>query len=81
MDWTVRGSNPGGVRLPSSVQTGPGAHPSSQTLGTASLQDINLPRRGVTHPHPSRTEVKERVELHLHTLLSAFMAVYMVKFT
>ena len=77
----VRGSTPCGARLPSSIQTGPGAHPSSQTLGTGPLPHINLLRRGVTHPPPSRAEVKKRVELHLHNLLSALMAVYVVKFT
>jgi len=81
MDWKVRGSNPGGARLLSSVQSGPGAHPAFYTWGTASFPDINRPGRGVTHPPPSRVEVKERVELPFHTLLCVFMAVYMVKFT
>ena len=34
----VRGSNPGGgARLSAPVQTGPGAHPASCTMGTGSL--------------------------------------------
>jgi len=33
--WMVRGSNPGvGVKFSASVQTGPGAHPASCTMGT-----------------------------------------------
>ena len=33
--WTVRGSNPGGgARFSAPVQTGPGVHPASYTLGT-----------------------------------------------
>ena len=36
--WTVQGSNPGGrVRYSTSVQTGPGAHPASCTMGTGSF--------------------------------------------
>jgi hypothetical protein len=81
MDWAVRGSDLGGARLSSSVQTGPVAHPASYTLDTRSSPDINWPGRGVNHPPLSRAEVKERVELHRNTLLCAFMAVYMVKFT
>jgi len=111
MDWAVRGSNPGGERLPLSGRTGPEAHPASYTLDTRSFPDINRSGRGVNHPpssraevnplnaelnptchllaffgahhilHISRIRVKERVELHLNTLLCAFMAVYMIKFT
>jgi hypothetical protein len=36
--WTVRVSNPGGARFPAPVQTGPGAHPASCTMGTVSFQ-------------------------------------------
>ena len=31
--WTVRGSNTGGARFSAPVQTGPGAHPVSHTMG------------------------------------------------
>ena len=52
--WTVRGSNPGAVRERSSapVQSGPGAHPSSYTMGTGS-HSREYSGRGValtTHP-------------------------------
>jgi hypothetical protein len=35
--WTVRGSNPGGERFSAPVQTDPGAHPPSYTMGTESF--------------------------------------------
>jgi hypothetical protein len=34
-NWTVRGSNPGGARFSAPVQTGPGAHSASCTMGTS----------------------------------------------
>jgi hypothetical protein len=46
--WTVRGSNPGGgARFPAPVQTGPGAHPASCTMGTGSFPGVNS-GQGVT---------------------------------
>ena len=48
---TVRGSNPGGKsRFSASVQTGPGAHPASCTMGTESFPGVKRPGRGVDHP-------------------------------
>jgi hypothetical protein len=50
--------------------------PPSQTWGPPSLlyngQQVSLPQlkrpgRGIDHPHPSNSEVKERVELHLYS--------------
>jgi len=35
--WTVRGSNPGGAKFSAPVQTGPGAHTASYTMGTGSI--------------------------------------------
>jgi len=50
-DWTVRESNPaGGARFSASVQTGPGAHPASYTVGTGSFPGVKRPGRGVHHP-------------------------------
>ena len=45
------------------VQTGPGAHPASYTMGTGSFPGVKRPGRGADHPHPSSAEVKERVKL------------------
>ena len=57
-----QGSNPvGGARFFAPVQTGPGAHPASYTMGKAA---------GAWRwpPIPYRAEVKERVELYLYSL-------------
>jgi hypothetical protein len=35
--------------------------------GTGSLMGVNQPGRGVNHPHPSRADVKERVDLCLYS--------------
>jgi hypothetical protein len=56
--WTVRGSNPGGVRFFAHVQTGPGAHLASCTMGTESFPGVKRPGRGADYPPPSSAEVK-----------------------
>ena len=56
------------ARYSATVQTGPGAHPVSYTMGTGSFPGVKLPGRGVDHPLPSSAEDKERVELHLYSL-------------
>jgi hypothetical protein len=49
--WTVRGSNPGvGAIYSAPVQTGPGAHPVSYTMGTGSFPGVKRPWRGVDRP-------------------------------
>jgi hypothetical protein len=53
--------------LPAPVQTGPGTHPVSCTMGTGSFPGVKRPGCVVDHPPPSRTEVKERVELYLYS--------------
>jgi len=54
-----------GARFSAPVQTGPGAHPASYTMGSESFLELKWPGRGVDHPLPSIAEVKERVELYL----------------
>jgi hypothetical protein len=49
------------------VQTDPGAHPASYTMGTGSFPGVKRPGRGVDHPPPSSARVKERVELYLYS--------------
>ena len=56
-----------GARFSAPVQTGPGAHSASYTMGTGSLPGVKRPGRGVDHPPPSRAEVKERVELYVYS--------------
>jgi hypothetical protein len=40
----------GGARFFAHVQTGPGAHPASCTIGTGSFPGVKRPRRGADHP-------------------------------
>jgi hypothetical protein len=49
---------PVGARFFAPVQTGPGAHPASGTMGTGSFPGINRPGRGADHPSPSSAEVE-----------------------
>ena len=58
---------PVGARFSAPVQTGPGAHPASCTMGTVSFPGVKRPGRGVDHPPPSSAEVGGRVELYLHS--------------
>jgi len=55
------------ARFHAPIQTGPGAHPASYTMVTESFPEVKLPGRGVEHPPPSSSEVKERVELYLYS--------------
>jgi hypothetical protein len=50
---------PVGATFTATVHTGPGAHPGSYTMGTGSLPVLKQPGRGVNHPSPFGTEVKE----------------------
>ena len=50
--WTVRGSNPGGARFSAPAQTGPGAHPTSCTMGTGSFPAAKSGRGVTLTPHP-----------------------------
>ena len=56
-----------GARFSASVQTGPGHHPASYTMGTESFPVVKRPGPGVDHPPPSSAEIKERVELYLYS--------------
>jgi hypothetical protein len=59
-------SFPEGARFSAPVQTGPGAHPASYTMGTGSFPGVKRPGRGVDYPPLSSAEVKERVKLYLY---------------
>jgi len=50
------------------VQTRPGAHPFSCTMGTGSFSGVKRLGLGFDHPPPPSTEVKERVELYIYSL-------------
>jgi hypothetical protein len=49
------------------VQTGPGAHPASFTVGAGSFPSVKRLGRGVDNPPTSRVGAKERVELYLYS--------------
>jgi len=51
-DRKVRGSNPEGARFSAPVQTGPGAHPASCTMGTGSFLGVKSGRGVTLIPHP-----------------------------
>jgi hypothetical protein len=58
------------ARFSAHVQTGPGAHPASYTMGTGSFfPGVKRPGRGFNYPPSSCAEVKERVELTSSTPL------------
>ena len=51
--WTVGGSNPGGgARFSAPVQTDPGAHPASWTMGTRSFPGVKSGRGVTLTSHP-----------------------------
>jgi hypothetical protein len=56
-----------GAKFFAAVQTGPGAHPASCTIGIESFPGAKRPGRGVDHPPSSSIRVKERVELYLYS--------------
>jgi hypothetical protein len=60
------------ARFSAPVQTSPGAHPASCTMGTGSFPGIRRTGRGVDHPPPPSAEVKERVQLYLYTPSGSF---------
>ena len=63
------------------VQTGPGVHPASCTMGTGSFPGVKRSGRGVDHPPPFSAEVEGRVELYICSPLWAFVACSRESFT
>jgi hypothetical protein len=55
------------ARFSAPIQTGPGAHPASYTMGTGTFPGVKRPGRGVHHQSPSSVEVKKWVELYLYS--------------
>jgi len=72
---------PVGARFSAKVQTGPGTHSAFYKTGTESLSGLKQPGSGVDHPPPSSSEVKERVELYVYSILWGFTAYSRVNFT
>jgi hypothetical protein len=48
-----------GTRFFAHVQTGPGAHPASCTMGTGSFPGVKRPGCDADHPPPSSAEIKK----------------------
>jgi hypothetical protein len=49
------------------VQTGPGTHPASYTIGTGSFLGVKRPGRDVDNLHPPSAEVKVTVQLYFNS--------------
>jgi hypothetical protein len=78
-DW-IRAGQPGdripvGARFFAHVQTGPGAHPASCTMGTGSLPRVKQPGRGADHPPPCSAKVKKGKSYTSFQLLGQFRPV------
>ena len=56
-----------GTKFSALVQTSSGANPTSYIMGTGSFPGVKRPGRGVDHPPTSKAEVKERVQIYLHS--------------
>jgi hypothetical protein len=52
-----RKKNPGGARFFAHVQTDPGAHPASCTMGIGSFPEVKRPGRDADHTPPSSAQV------------------------
>jgi len=60
------GSNPGGARFSAHIQTDPGAHPPSYTMGNGSFPGVKAAGAWCSPFTPFSAEVKERVGLYLY---------------
>ena len=64
---------PVGARFSAPVQTGPGAHPASCTMGTKSFPGVKSGQGVRLTPHPHSSAVgHERVELYLYNLYGPY---------
>jgi hypothetical protein len=68
------------VKFSVPVQTSPGAHPASYTMGTESFPGVKRPARGVDYTPTSSAKVKERTAINLLPLW-AFVTCSRVNFT
>jgi hypothetical protein len=68
LELTVRGSNLVGARFSAPVQTGPGAHPASCTMGTGSFPGVESGRGVTLIPHLLLVQSsKNRIVLYLYS--------------
>jgi hypothetical protein len=69
-----------GVRFSAPVQTGPGAHPTPNTMGTGAFSGVKRPGRGVDHPVHLAPRLKKEYS-HNSTPIWAFVATSSVHVT
>jgi len=69
------------ARFPALVQTGPGAHRASYTIGTGSFPGVNRPGRGADHTHPHLAPRLKKEYSCKSTSPGAFVACSRLKFT
>ena len=78
--WTVQDRIPVGTIFSAPVQTGPGAHPASYTMGTGFFSGVKRPGLALDHPpHLAPRLKKSRAIALLH--LWAFVACSRMNFT
>jgi hypothetical protein len=67
---------PVGARFSATVQTGPGTHPASYTMGTGSFPGVKRPGRGVDDPPHLAPRLKNRVELYCYVYLFKLLCIF-----
>jgi len=60
-----------GMRFSAPVQTGPGVHPTSSTMGTGSFPEVKRPGRDIDHP----THLPRRFKIQQYFTVLAIYAV------
>jgi hypothetical protein len=68
------------ARFSAPVQTGPGTHPATYTVGTGSCPEVKRPKRGVNHP-PYLTLMLKKEYSYTSTPPLGLRACYRVNFT
>jgi hypothetical protein len=55
------------------VQTGSGAQPASYPMGPGALaQGVKRPGRGADHSPPATAQIKENVDVYIHSLIRLY---------
>jgi hypothetical protein len=63
----ILANNPHKSKKIAPVQTGPGAHRASYTMGTGYFPGAKRPSCGVDHPPSSGVDVKEGIDLYIYS--------------
>jgi len=62
-----------GARFCAHIQSVPGANPASDAMDEGSFLWVNLLGRGVFHPPPYSSDVKERIELYIYSSVPSWL--------